>query len=248
MKKHIIGLVAVRTTSSRLKNKAFRLLNGKPILEVLIDRLKSKSYLDEAVICTTTLSDDDVIEELCKKRNIPCFRGENENVLKRFCDASRFYPSTYVARITGDNPLTDFECMDRCLRHLENVDCDYSRPVGLPLGTAAEVIRTEKLHELLRRSISAELSEYMTYFFEISPFIKTDLYCVSEEVFMPDLRLTIDYESDLLFIENLIKHFGGKIPTLAEIVHYCRKDTNYPKVSEDVLKANEIKSRIKFRQ
>jgi len=248
MKKHITGLVAVRTASSRLKNKAFRLLNGKPIVEVLIDRLKGTPYIDGAVICTTTLSDDDAIEKLCKKKNIPCFRGENENVLKRFCGASRLYPSTYIARITGDNPLTDFESMSRCLCHLEVVGCDYSRPVGLPLGTAAEVMRTEKLYELLQKSISAELSEYMTYFFEVAPFIKTDLYRVSEEVFMPDLRLTIDYESDLLFIENLIKHFGGKIPTLAEIVRYCRKDANYPKVSEDVQRANEIKSRIKFRQ
>lgn len=244
--KEIIGLVAIRTESRRLKNKAFRRILGKPIIKILTERLKKTPYLEDFIICTTADKSDNVIEEFCRREKVKYFRGENENVLKRFVDASKILPSKYVVRITGDNPLTDFESMSDCYLHLKGKNADYSRPIGVPLGTAGEVIRTEKLYELLDRSLNPELSEYMTYFFELAPFIKSELYKIKEEIYMPDLRLTIDYESDLVFVEALIKHFNGIIPSLKEIVKYCRGLNNYPKVSTFGTRGLEIRSKIRF--
>ncbi|MBU0686398.1 MAG: hypothetical protein KKB81_00905 [Candidatus Margulisbacteria bacterium] len=245
--KEIVGLVAVRTESTRLPNKAFRLLNGKPLLEVLIDRLAETPYLDDFVICTTQSSADDKIENFCKEKQVKCYRGEVKNVLGRFIGASAMVPSEYVVRITGDNPLSDFYNMHQCFEYLKSKKADYSRPEGVPLGTACEVILTKALHELDDKSLAHDLSEYMTYFFELAPFIKDDLYQVEDQYNFPDLRLTVDYEKDLLFIQEIVKHFNGKIPALSEIVSYCRSLPDYPKVKSDAAMEAEIKSKIIFK-
>ncbi len=246
MKREIVGLVAVRTASSRLTNKAFRLLGGRPIIEILVDRLKNTPYLDGVVICTTTLPGDDAIEEYCQKKGVLCHRGEEKNVLARFLGAADKMPSDYIVRITGDNPLSDFENMKLAFEYMKANNGDYARPIGLPLGTACEIVRAISLREIDQRTSSHDLTEYMTWFFELAPFIKNTLHEVKPEHYFPELRLTVDYESDLVFLQQLFDHFG-RVPNLSETVAYCRTLKEYPRVKDDPKAAEEIKSRIKFK-
>ncbi|MBU0630386.1 MAG: hypothetical protein KKC80_05640 [Candidatus Margulisbacteria bacterium] len=246
MAKEIVGLVAVRTESTRLPGKAFRPLAGKPLLEVLVDRLLATKELDDFIICATVNPSDDKVEEFCLTKKVKCYRGEVKNVLDRFLGATSLVPSEYVVRITGDNPLTDFLTMRECFDYMKANQGDYSRQMGVPLGTACEVIRTEALRELSRRTLSHDLTEYMTYFFEMAPFIKNTLYEVKPEHRFPELRLTVDYESDLIFIQKIFDHFG-RAPSLQEVVAYCKTLTEYPRVVNDPVAAAEIKNQIKFK-
>jgi spore coat polysaccharide biosynthesis protein SpsF len=238
----ICGLVAVRMASKRLPRKAFLPIGGRPILQVLVDRLRA-SKLD-FVVCTTTAEEDKEIESWCAARSVPCFRGDEENVLARFVRCLETHPAEYAVRITGDNPFTDFDSMWEMFPGMKQEKADYARQMGVPLGAACEIARSESLRELLRRSRAPELSEYMTYFFELAPFIKKHLYPVKKEIRMPELRLTIDYEADLRFANALLERFHGRIPTLREIVAYCRQGAEFPRVSENA--AAELKEKILF--
>jgi spore coat polysaccharide biosynthesis protein SpsF (cytidylyltransferase family) len=246
--KDIIGLVAVRCDSTRLLNKAFRLINGVPMLEVLVDRLIETPYLDDFIVCTTSGRSDDRIETFCKNKKVKLFRGEEKNVLGRFVGAARDLPSEYVVRITGDNPLSNFDTMHQCHEQLRITKADYSRPVGVPMGTACEVIRTKALYELNERTLSPELSEYMTYFFELADFIRVELFKVTNEYYFPELSLTVDYESDLEFLNQVVEFFDGQIPALPHVINYCRSLTNYPKSADNKKLKQDIKNKIKFRE
>jgi len=247
--KDIVGLVAVRSDSTRLPRKAFRKIQGKNLIDVLIDRLEDTDYLDDFIICTTTKQSDNAIEDLCKNRGVKYFRGSEKDVLSRFINASEIVPSKYVSRITGDNPLSDFEQMHKCYRFVVKNNLDYSRPDGVPCGTAIEVIRADALKQLKSMTLTPELTEYMTFFFEQAPFIKWDLYAVSDSVKMPDLRLTVDYEEDLNFINKILDDFEH-FPTLEEIVSYCKKLDSYPNALEkfDFKKLDKIRESIKFKE
>lgn len=244
--KEIIGLIAVRMDSTRLPGKAFKMLNGKPLIEVLIERLNQTPHLDDFVVCTTKKSSDDIIEQFCLECNINVYRGAGDNVLGRFVEASATIPSEYVVRITGDNPLTDFESMNESFEYLKEHKGDYSRPIGVPGGAACEIIRTKALLEVNARTLSAELSEYMTFFFEIAPFVKKSLFKVGEDSFLPDLRLTVDYEKDLLFLNELLSHFAGRYPSLSEIIRYCRVSGDYPRYCNDNKTVSKIREKIRF--
>ncbi|MBL0059172.1 MAG: NTP transferase domain-containing protein [Elusimicrobia bacterium] len=241
--KEIIGLVAVRMASRRLPKKAFRTIAGKPILRILVDRLRT-SGLDDFVVCTTTADEDKEIESWCSSNGVRCFRGDSDNVLRRFVRCVSTNPAAYIVRITGDNPFTDFLSMREMFVEMKQNKADYARQVGVPLGAACEIVRTSALEELHRRARTPELSEFMTYFFELAPFIRKQFFHVPENIRMPQLRLTIDYESDVQFANALVDHFHGRIPSLEEIVSHCVQRSDYPLVKEDAAASDEIKKKI----
>ena len=47
--------ISVRTGSSRLPKKALYEIQGKTIIEYLIDRLKKSKYAEKVIVCTTEL-------------------------------------------------------------------------------------------------------------------------------------------------------------------------------------------------
>lgn len=244
----ILGLVAVRTGSTRLPGKAFLELDGRPLIQVLTERLAASDLLDQFVVCTTTDPADDRIEAFCHERGYRCHRGPVENVLGRFVGASRALPSEFVVRITGDNPLSDLVTMRRCAERLRESGADYSRPDNVPLGTACEVVRAAKLYELEERNLSPDLTEYMTWFFEDAPFIEVDMLPVEPELSAPELRLTVDLDSDLEFMNRLFRHFGGA-PSLAEAIAWCRTLEDAPQVTwsdQELAKFAAIRAAIRF--
>ena len=58
-------LVATRIDSTRLPNKVLQTIEGKPILHHLIQRLKKSKF--PTLVCTSNLSKDDEIINICKK-------------------------------------------------------------------------------------------------------------------------------------------------------------------------------------
>lgn len=241
----LLGLVACRTGSSRLPGKAFRELGGVPLLGRVLDRVSGDAF-DEVVVCTTTDPADDAIESYCASRGTAVHRGPVDDVLGRFLGAMDPRPSLYVARITGDNPLSDVPAMANALGFMEATGGDYTRADGVPLGCAIEVARAETLRELHQRTLTPGLTEYMTWFFEMAPFVVCELWPAPEAVRFPELRLTVDLESDLEFLERLLAHFGGRFPALPEIVAFCRTLPDAPLATRDPEAEAAVRDRILF--
>jgi spore coat polysaccharide biosynthesis protein SpsF (cytidylyltransferase family) len=86
-KNYNIGfIIPIRLSSERLPGKALRNLNGKTVFENLLGRIKlSKYYKKENVlVCTTTLPDDDKLENFLKTIGVKCFRGSVDDIIDRF--------------------------------------------------------------------------------------------------------------------------------------------------------------------
>ena len=74
VKKNIIGIIIeVRSTSSRLPNKHFYKINNKPILELMINRVKKIKGIDKIILATTKNKEDDKICKLAKKKKNKLF-------------------------------------------------------------------------------------------------------------------------------------------------------------------------------
>ena len=58
--------IPVRLQSERLPKKALKKINGKPIIQYLIERLQKIRNIDNVVICTTNNSSDDELIEFLK--------------------------------------------------------------------------------------------------------------------------------------------------------------------------------------
>src|SRR5262249_47334818 len=109
----IVATVQVRMGSSRLPGKALREVAGKPLLGHLLDRLALARRLDGIVVATSVRAENDAIEAYCGSRQIPCFRGDEDDVLGRMLGALRAHDAAVGVEVFGDCPLIDPAIVDQ---------------------------------------------------------------------------------------------------------------------------------------
>ena len=116
VKKNIIGIIIeVRSTSSRLPNKHFYKINNKPILELMINRVKKIKGIDKIILATTKNKEDDKICKLAKKKKINYFRGSENNVTQRVLQSAKKFRLKTVCTITGDCPIIDINLVNQLI-------------------------------------------------------------------------------------------------------------------------------------
>ena len=111
------AIVQARMGSTRLPGKVMFSLAGKPVLWHVLDRISAAKTIKNIIIATTTLAEDDLIEEKGKEWGYHVFRGSANNVLNRYVSAAKEYNANPIVRITADCPLIDPEIIDEVLTH-----------------------------------------------------------------------------------------------------------------------------------
>ena len=79
----VLAIIQARMGSTRLPGKVLRLIQGKSMLEHQIDFLKKSESINQLIVATTKLAQDDKIEDLVNKLGIDCYRGSTDDVLER---------------------------------------------------------------------------------------------------------------------------------------------------------------------
>ena len=76
-------IIQARMGSSRLPGKTLMKLNDElSTLHFVKNQLTFSKFIDEIIVATTDLEEDDVIEEICKEMKVKCFRGSSNDVLE----------------------------------------------------------------------------------------------------------------------------------------------------------------------
>ena len=77
----IVGIVQARMGSTRLPGKVLKQVNGKPLLQYQIERMKRSKLINDLVIATTEQDLEEPILELCTKLDVAVYRGSENDVL-----------------------------------------------------------------------------------------------------------------------------------------------------------------------
>jgi spore coat polysaccharide biosynthesis protein SpsF len=102
-----VATIEARMRSTRLPGKVLLPILGRPMLELMIERLKRVPQLDQIVVATTDHESCDPIEDLARRLGVGCHRGSEDDVLARVLEAARKYGAELVVQTTGDCPLID---------------------------------------------------------------------------------------------------------------------------------------------
>ncbi len=239
----ILAIVVARSKSSRLKNKALLKINGDTSLEHLFKRLKislGKGYIDKISFCTTTLEEDNKLENLALLHGIEVFRGANNNVLKRMMLAiNKNNDYNIILRITGDDIFIDPEYLNKTvLYHLDN-NLDYTNAKDLPTGTDLEVINSSVLKFIYNHAVDLEGTEYLTnYITDNKNIFKTGSLKVPEN-HISNIRLTLDTEEDFKLIDKLCTYLSNINKkynyNLDDILNYFIENPNDIKINSEVV-------------
>ena len=111
-----VAIIEARMTSTRLPGKVMLPILGKPMLELLIERLKRATLINQIVVATTQNLTDYAIEQLAQRMGVECFRGSEDDVLDRVLHAAHTYEADVIVEVTGDCPLIDPLIIDKVIK------------------------------------------------------------------------------------------------------------------------------------
>ncbi len=192
-------IIQARMGSTRLPGKILKDFMGKTLLEHILFRLEQRAASDmEAVIATSTLPADDVVEKFCRDRRVKCFRGDEQNVLSRYYECAIQNGYEYIVRMTGDNPFPDIDELNRLVsNHIRN-QMDFSENFSvLPLGVGMEIFSFAALKDsMMYASLPKHFEHADEYILDHKEKYRYGTLDVAAEKRMPDVRLTVDTETD----------------------------------------------------
>lgn len=224
-KQKVCALIAVRLKSERLPKKALMDIEGYTVIERVVNNLKPSKRIDDIVIATTISKEDDPIEETARRKGIHYFRGDIDNIVKRFIDAAEKFTADTIVRVTGDNPLTSFEIADYLIESHQKCGADYTgiEPDSVPPGTSPEIISLAALKKLTSVNVNLNYSEYMTFYFKNNPdSFRINIVPAPKKYCRPDYRMTLDYPEDLNFFRIIYGALkpGDKAIPLEKTIHF----------------------------
>lgn len=210
--------IQARTGSTRLPRKVLLpFYENQSILEIIINRLKSKFRSIPIVVCTSTADNDNIIEQFCKINGVDCFRGDETNVLNRFIAAASFYKATSITRICADNPFLDMNFLENLLnfqKEIEDADYwSYKSGTGFPVirthfGFFAEIVTLKALKRVQLMTDDELYFEHVTNFIYENSEFKTQLQLVPNFLIArSDLRFTIDDKNDFIVAKKIYEHY-----------------------------------------
>ena len=123
MKKSIF--ITVRSGSTRLPNKCFLKIKGKPTIEHLINRVKKSKFADSIILCTTHLPEDKTLCEIAERNEINYFQGSVEDKLLRWKNAAEKFGVEFFVTADGDDLFCEPELIDMAFSQYANSKPDF---------------------------------------------------------------------------------------------------------------------------
>jgi spore coat polysaccharide biosynthesis protein SpsF len=205
-----LAIVQARLGATRLPRKVLADICGRPLLQWLLDRVRSVRAIDAVVVATTTNREDDELERWVLDYGVDCFRGSQDDVLDRFYRCAQARPAELIVRVTADDPLKDpgliGEAIDVCLENRAVDYCSNSLRPTYPEGLDIEVFRFAALEAAHREAVKPSDREHVTPYIWRSPD-RFELKSLEYERDLSGWRWTVDKPADLEFMRAVWTRF-----------------------------------------
>lgn len=208
----VVAVVQARMGSTRLPNKVMKLVDGVPMIELLLSRLSRASEVNQILVATSVDMRNDPLVEHVQSLGYKCCRGSESDVLDRYVKAARLADADVVIRITGDCPLVDPELVDDAVRQFKAADVDYlcnTSPPSFPDGLDIEVFTLTALERAAQETQNEFDHEHVTpYLRESGKFSQKTLSNCED---LSSLRWTVDEPADFEVISRVFEYFRPDI-------------------------------------
>lgn len=236
----IFAFVQARMGSTRLPGKVMKNINKKPLIWHVIDRLKYSKNINKIIILTTINKKDDVLFKWCRNHNLEIFRGDEENVVKRFYDAAinfKLSDNDIIIRITSDDPFKDPLIIDKMIDILTEKKLDFifnNCPPTFPEGLDIEIFRFSLLKNNIDEIQNSFDKQHVTqYFYRMTEIKKENFF---NSVDQSDLRWTIDTIDDLKMTRKIYKllYQENNIFTTNDIINLLENKVDIKNINKNV--------------
>lgn len=240
MKKNILAIIQARSGSQRLPGKTLLCLEGKTVLEHVIDRVQESRLVSEVIVATTVSRRDLKIVRLCAEQGVRVYCGSEDDVLDRYYQAARVFGAGHVVRITADCPLMDPAVIDSVVRLHLKTRADYTSNVikaTFPDGEDVEVFTFPALQRAWLKAVLPSEREHVTPYITKHP-ASFKLRSFEMRYDLSAKRWTLDEKDDYRFIRLVYKHLyrKHKIFTMEQVLGLLEKHPEYEKINHAILR------------
>ncbi len=218
-------MITARLKSTRLPMKVIKPIKGRPMIGHMLDRLKLATKPSRIIIATSTVAQDDPLEEIALLEGVDCFRGDPDDVLVRLTRAAQKFGLDTIVSCTADNPFVDPEYIDLLVDRHHSEQNDRTDIEGLPWGVFSHAISVAAMERACEIKADSDTEVWGGYFSETGLFQLGKLPVTDPDVVWPDLRLTVDTPEDFALVSAIFDELykPGEVFSLKEIVALCRR-------------------------
>jgi len=232
--------IQAKMASSRLPGKVLTKILNKSILELIVERAKKIENFDRIILVTGSKEKNELLLKEAKRLKIHHFCGSEENILDRFFKASKKFNTDIIIRLTADNPLVDFNLINKGLNFFKTKKVDIvnvDRVRTYPLGLNFQIFSRDSLEKSWKDNLSKYPNEkkFMGVFIPPTKYLlekkKFSHYELLNDVDLSNVRLTLDHPEDFELISTIFNSLYPKknLFTLDDIIDLLHKN---PKLLE----------------
>ncbi len=239
-------IIQARMQSSRLPGKVLLPLNGKPMLQWVVERALKSKITDSCVVATTTDSSDDPIEKWCKRNEINVYRGSQFDVLDRYYQSAVKAGADNIIRVTADCPLIDPHLIDELFSRYLEEEADFAAnrlpppwhrtyPVGLDTEIVSMCllkIAWEKASEKYERE------HVMPWFYDTPGRCKIFIMDNKKDYGMH--RWTVDTTEDYSMMQALFEKIDPETATWTDVLKVIEENPQLEMINA-ASKAKDVK-------
>ena len=206
----VVGIIQARTGSTRLPGKILLPIMGRPVLSWMLERVAAARELDELVVATTSLAEDEPIRALAADLGVTCLSGHATDLLDRHLKVARARSADALVKIPSDCPLIDPRAIDLVVGHFRRnhprlAFVSNLHPPTWPDGNDVEVLRVDVVEEAWCLATRTFQREHTTPFIWDQPerFALDNVAWPTGLDLSASHRLTLDYQEDFQLIAEV---------------------------------------------
>lgn len=235
MKDNVAAIIIVRQGSSRLLGKAMMEIMGRPVISLIIERLKHIPEVKQICVATSWLDIDKPILDLAEKEGVISFAGHPEDVLDRLYHAAKECKAKVIYEVGGDCPLVDWDTLIKGLHLMEEGNHDFVHnfaPTTYPDGLDCPLLKYDCLEQMHQAAVlkSHRIHPFSYVFshpeaFSVANFVSDHDYS--------HIRLTLDYQEDFQLIKEVFERLYPSNPqfSLQEVLQLFQEQPELPKIN-----------------
>ena len=164
----MLAIIQARVNSTRFPEKVLKKINEVTVLERVIAQVNVAFDKKNIIVATSKNKRDLAICNICKKHKIKYFRGDLNNVSKRYYDLLKKNKTNSFLRVCADSPFLDPILIKRCIKIFKRKKPDFLTnilPRSFPKGQSIEIFKSKFFVENFKKIKKKYDLEHVTTFF-----------------------------------------------------------------------------------
>ena len=203
-----VAIIQARIGSVRLPGKVLMDIEGKSMLQRVVERTKQAKLIDQTILTIPETQQNQNLKGFAINHAISYYPGSETDVLDRFYQtALKHARGETIIRITGDCPLIDPDIIDRGIRVFDAGDYDYVDNANNPDGMDTEVFSFDVLREAWKDATSPYDREHVTSYIVNHP----DIFRIGKimtEDYTGLYWWSVNILADLEFVRRVYQELG----------------------------------------